>query len=116
MIYTNDEAMQITKVSDKGMCKYCNFEFDENGECWNATRSLYLGKENLGVSAEIIQKVDLFVLANSTMRNYELNCEVSVGENMEDVIFDTYIPINYCPFCGRKLETEPNDNRSEATS
>ena len=86
------------------MCKYCNFEFDENGECWDATREISCVKEGLGVSAEIIQKTSIFVLANRHRHDYQLNAEVSIGENIEDMIFDTYIPIEYCPFCGRQLE------------
>lgn len=43
---------------------------------------------------------------------YKLNVEVSSGHYAEDIIEDIYIPIQFCPFCGRSLEAKVDtDNR-----
>lgn len=95
------------------MCKYCDFEFDENMECWEATREIHSVKRPFGYT-DIEQRTSIFVLAGDKnhLRSFNINCEVSVGENVEDMVFDTYIPIQYCPFCGRKL-TFPDEEAEE---
>ena len=83
------------------MCKYCNFKFEENGDCWDCERTIDRRKEQFGLSRLIFQ-TNMFIQLSK--KNFALNFEVSTGEsNIEDMIFDNYIPIKYCPFCGRKL-------------
>lgn len=86
------------------MCQYCNFKFEENGDCWDRSKGIYALNMPFGFTS-IEQRVSMFVLPGDKnhIRGYNINYEVSAGENIEDMIFDTYIPIKYCPFCGRKL-------------
>ncbi len=93
------------------MCKFCNFEFDENGECWDRIRTVYTNVAPFGHTS-IQQKVNMYANQKAKIKSVNLNCEVSVGDDIEDMVFDAYIPINYCPFCGRKL-TFPDDEEVE---
>lgn len=88
------------------MCKNCAFIFEENGDCWDSVKKVQLDKRQFGLT-KIEQKTSIVVLRGTDPilpRGFYLNCEVSVGENIEDMIFDSYIPIRYCPFCGSELE------------
>lgn len=82
------------------MCQYCNFKFEENGDCWDVERTIDHREEQFGLG-KLIFRTNMFV--RPLKKDVTLNFEVSTGGNIEDLIFDNYIPIKYCPFCGRKL-------------
>lgn len=82
------------------MCQYCNFKFEENGDCWDCEKTIEYREESFGLG-KVITRTNMFVLP--LQKSFTLNFEVSTGKTMEDLIFDNYIPIQYCPFCGRKL-------------
>ena len=87
------------------MCKYCDFHFEENGNCWDRTKNIWTVNRPFGFT-EIIQDTNMFVIPGPNdhhIRAFNPNCTVTVGDNIENTVFDTYIPIKYCPFCGRKL-------------
>ena len=87
------------------MCEYCDFKFEENGDCWDVERTIDHREGPFGFS-KLIFRTNMFV--RPLKKDVTLNFEVSTGGNIEDLIFDNYIPIQYCPFCGRKL-TFPDD-------
>ena len=70
------------------MCKYCDFHFEENGDCWDRTKNIWTVNRPFGFT-EIVQDTNMFVLSG-----------------------DKDIPIKYCPFCGRKL-TFPDEEVEE---
>lgn len=82
------------------MCKYCDFHFEENGDCWDVERTIEFRDESFGLG-KLMFRTNMFVLP--LKKSFTLNFEVSTGGKIEDLIFDTYIPIKFCPFCGRKL-------------
>lgn len=95
------------------MCQYCDFHFEENGDCWDRTKNIWTVNRPFGFT-EIVQDTNMFVLSGDKdhMRGFNLNCEVTVDGSLDTTVFDTYIPIKYCPFCGRKL-TFPDEEVEE---
>lgn len=97
-----------------------NFEWDDNGECWDRYADIINHSYPFGIRSEIIGKLILvapdktdYVDEEKDHEKFQLNLEVSAGMYAEDIIFDEYVPINYCPFCGRKLEVKNGSSDGE---
>ena len=78
------------------MCKYCVPE-DE----FNPYITIFESTYDFGKRAEINTKLSMVCPEEGSV--YSLNMEAYIGRDLDDCIEDAYIPIKYCPFCGRKL-------------
>ena len=88
-----------------------DYEWNENGECWDRYRTIIDHSYGFGIRSEIVGRLllvapnrDDYIHEEDDPRKFQLNMEVSTGSMLEDVVLDEYVSINYCPFCGRKLE------------
>lgn len=89
------------------MCKYC-----EKKDEWDRLKQISKEKHKFGVRAYIENEVALFFTDADEGFSAELNFSCCVGGHIEQTIADMYIPIKFCPFCGRKL-TLPDEEVEE---
>ena len=87
------------------MCKYC-----EKKDEWDRSKLISKEKHKFGNRAFIENEAILFFSDANEGFSAELNFSCCVGGHIEDTIADMYIPIQYCPFCGRKL-TFPDEKK-----
>lgn len=80
------------------MCEYC-----EKKDEWDRSKLISKEKYKFGNRAFIENEAILFFSDANEGFSAELNFSCCVGGHIEDTIADMYIPIQYCPFCGRKL-------------
>lgn len=80
------------------MCEYCKIK-NENGDGINY---IVYKEHPLGIKGEGLTEA-ISLLTPYEGAEWQLNVEISTGPYIEDDIIDTYIPINFCPFCGRRL-------------
>lgn len=89
------------------MCTFCEaFEWDEDGECLDRYNYIFDHRYPFGIRSKIVGKLMLVAPDATDLPNkFKLNVELSVDDG-DSIILDEYVPINYCPFCGKELKVE----------
>ena len=81
------------------MCLFCE-KIDE----FEHFVKIHKEKQDFGARASITNEVLLYFDDEYDGLSAELNFSCCVGDDIDNMIADIYIPINYCPWCGRKFK------------
>ena len=101
-------------------CKYCNWE--ENGDVADDRKDLIVAdikvpiehtikEKNLSVKAQVEVHAHLAIMCHECENTLELYVWDDVSG--EEYLCCTWVKINYCPICGRKLESRSFWNKIE---
>ena len=94
------------------MCKICEYKLEEGEVFYDRIHTIKTATRPMGIHTALCTRVLLFgpdfeqynsISEEENPMKFQLNVEVCVGDYGEDLLEDMYIPIEYCPFCGRKL-------------